>query len=81
MSILNPVRAFDRPHPGPLPRERGNRSPGDHKIMALDSRAVLEMNKIETAIAARPSIFQTASASFSLSPGERVGVGTGHRHG
>ena len=66
-----------RPHPGPLPQERENRSAVFCEANAPGGRSVLETNELVAAIANRADEFSNPAALLSLSPGERAGVRAG----
>ena len=63
-----------RPHPGPLPQERENRSPMSGDTDALSFPNSCETKAREATIAKATSRFSDATALLSLSPGERAGV-------
>ena len=68
------VRANARPHPGPLPQERGMRLAlsGDVGLGGCSSRLASSLK--EAAIATGGQKFHKTGNSFTLSPGERAGV-------
>ena len=64
----------DRPHPGPLPQEREDRSPrfGDAEVAAC--RATFSTNAEVGAVAPKMNELSSTGRKLSLSPRERVGV-------
>jgi len=67
-------RVDARPHPGPLPQERVNRSPfsGDKNASGVPSRFGASLS--EAAVATVLENFSNAAPALPLSPGERAGV-------
>jgi hypothetical protein len=63
-----------RPHPGPLPQERGNRSPVADGSEMTGTRAPLGANGREAVTATATTKLSSNARSFPLSLGERVGV-------
>ena len=63
-----------RPHPGPLPQERGNNSPFSIEADASGCRTYAEANDTEAALATVDDNFSSTAAALTLSPGERAGV-------
>jgi len=63
-----------RPHPGPLPQERENRSAGAGEIEHAKFIACLEAKSSEAALARETNEFQKRAESSTLSSGERAGV-------
>jgi hypothetical protein len=63
-----------RPHPGPLPQERGNDSPFSGEADASGYRTYAEANDTEAAFATVADNFSSTPAALSLSSGERAGV-------
>jgi len=69
------TREFNaRPHPGPLPQERGRHSPRWWKPTPQGVGAVLERRSSNATDATKAIDFSTTARRFSLSPGERAGV-------
>ena len=63
-----------RPHPGPLPQERGNRSQGFIGAEVSGFSPRLETNHMKAGTGMVAHEFFSDAQSFSLSPGERAGV-------
>ena len=71
----------DRPHPDLLPQEKENRSPRFGGADVLGCRAVSSANDQQAGTAMETTKLSNDALMHTLSPGERAGVGTGHRHG
>ncbi len=65
---------YSRPHPGPLPRERGNHSPAFKGTRAMGCSVTSGTNNRGTVVATGAILFARGARSFSLSRGERAGV-------
>jgi hypothetical protein len=73
--ITNPRSVLQaRPHPGPLPQERGNRSPVFIGAEVSGFSRRLETNDMKAATCMVAHRFFSDGQSFSLFPGERAGV-------
>ena len=69
------VSLFDnRPHPGPLPQERGNHSPVVNNTGNAGCREISRTNYELAAAAIGTADFSQGARGHSLSPGERAGV-------
>ena len=71
---LRALKSHVRPHPGPLPQERGNGSPRSDGADVLEQRAAFPANDPKAAMAMVAHKFFDGVDSSSLSPGERAGV-------
>ena len=68
------IRSEARPHPGPLPQERGNRTPSPVKSGDQVVRADCCLGKSATEIASGTAAGSKRVESLSLSRRERAGV-------
>ena len=66
-----------RPHPGPLPQERGNRSPRFVGAGAPGFRVAVSANEPQAETARAASEYHQSADACSLSPGERARVRAG----
>jgi hypothetical protein len=70
----------NRPHPGPLPQERENRSPLLGETDTVGCRAFAGVNWLKAATARETLKLSERADSCSLSPGERVRVRASVHH-
>jgi hypothetical protein len=78
-SSSSPTRKSDgsvvaRPHSGPLPQERGNRSQRFGEAGATACRTAFSTNDEGAAMAPKANELSSTGRKLSLSPGERAGV-------
>jgi hypothetical protein len=74
---MNGCQMDARPHPGPLPQERGNRELRFAVVKACGGTTAREFAGTNAALETSAGEFAGNASAFTLFPGERAGVRAG----